>query len=69
MPMSYMLGASPEVANLVKEIRNNTTGATSVEDRMWIDEPDDYLDCPLGDSADFTYEELSQVVSTLHHAE
>jgi len=63
-----VLGASPKVTNLVEEIRNDAIGTTSVEDQMWIDEPDDNLDCPLGNSMDFTYEELSHVVSTLHHA-
>ena len=62
-----MLGASPEVANLVREIRNDASGTTLVEDQMWIDKPDNYFDGPLGNSMDFTYE-LSHVVSTLCHA-
>ena len=58
------------MANLVEEIRNDAIGTISVEDQMWIDEPDNDLDCPLGDYMDFTYEELSHIhiVSTLCHA-
>ena len=55
-------GLSPEVNNLIKEIKDDSLGDTGGE--MWIDEPDDF-DQPLSNISDFTYDELSELIYVL----
>src|SRR5260370_289955 len=58
---SFLIAATPEVADLINEIRHDMVGDST--DTMWLDDPGgDYLDNLLGKSMDFSYEELSRIV-------
>src|SRR5258708_3606996 len=64
---SFLIATTPEVAEIVNEIHHDIIGASTANDGMWDDEPGgDYLDELLGESKDFSYEELSSIVSGLH---
>ena len=55
-------GLSPDVTNLVEEIRHDSLGDAG--GKMWIDEPEDF-DQPLHNISDFTHDELSELISAL----
>ncbi len=62
---SFLIAATPEVADLINEIHHDMVGDST--DTMWLDDPGgNYLDDLLGKSTDFSYEELSRIVSGLH---
>ena len=64
---SFLIATTPEVAEIVNEICHDIIGTSTANDGMWDDEPGgDYLDELLGESKDFSYEELSSIVSGLH---
>ena len=62
---SFLIAATPKVADLINEIHHDMVGDST--DTMWLDDPGgNYLDNLLGESTDFSYEELSRIVLGLH---
>ena len=60
-----LIGASPEVAKIVEDIQNDDIG-THADNELWGNDEYSDTDGILNMSDSLTYEELSEVISTMH---